>query len=286
MQLKKTTTRYIVAGLSLLNLAFMLFLPCCSIGIGQIAYLGIMRAFFMFGTTGALIGIVMLAGILAIAAALILALIPSVSAKSAGITGCAGSFGSAGVLLALLIWLSSTTGNLSMGFMSLVGIDFSIAGSCILVVFLVVLGVFSAMLCRPEYRYTPGHVPPPPMPPTPPTPYPPYTPPSGGRILGRSGSCNGAAFPLSGSAKVLMGRDWRVCNIVIEHNNIDVSRQHCAVRYQGNGYLVTDYSKNGTYWSHPASNVHHQALPKNIETLVPKGTTIELGKKGNIFYLE
>lgn len=100
-----------------------------------------------------------------------------------------------------------------------------------------------------------------------------------GKLIGVKGAYMGAEIPVKSGEKVVIGRDPSVCSIVIKDEK--ASRKHCEITYNAdNGmYMVTDYSSNGTFQN------GGQRLPERTAVPVSAGSTIQIGKDGEIFRL-
>lgn len=98
---------------------------------------------------------------------------------------------------------------------------------------------------------------------------------------GLSGMYKGADFDMGGGREIVFGRDASCCNVVFDQFNAKISRKHCGILFNSasNSYLVTDYSKNGVFYA------DGRQIPANVPTSVPKGTTVYLGSKDNMFIL-
>lgn len=101
-------------------------------------------------------------------------------------------------------------------------------------------------------------------------------------VTGVSGKYTGAAFDVSDGAAVMFGRSATDANIVFDQFETDISRKHCAVKYDAvsDQFVVTDHSTNGTYLEDGT------ALTPGQPTTVSRGSVIYLGKnKKNSFRL-
>lgn len=100
-------------------------------------------------------------------------------------------------------------------------------------------------------------------------------------LIGLSGMWQGAEFFNNSGETIVIGRDANQCDIIISQNAQNISRKHCAVRYDYDreDYIVVDYSTNGTYLG------DGKKLALNVETHVPGGGIILLGDKANSFKL-
>lgn len=101
-----------------------------------------------------------------------------------------------------------------------------------------------------------------------------------GSITGLCGIYEGAIFRIDPDECITIGRDPKLAQIVVDENCELVSRKHCTVKCCRNesGYLVTDFSTNGTF-------VSEERLAKNEPVLLPKGTVLFIGDKTNSFKL-
>lgn len=102
-----------------------------------------------------------------------------------------------------------------------------------------------------------------------------------GRITAVSGAYAGAVFSIRNNETISMGRDPMKCQVIFDDKNIEVSHMHCSIRYSAldNTYIVTDYSKNGTWRD---DNIR---LRPNVPNSLPAGTLIFLGSRKNVFRL-
>ena len=94
-------------------------------------------------------------------------------------------------------------------------------------------------------------------------------------IYGISGNYNGKKFILHPDQKYFIGRDPASCSIVLQSSQL-ISRKHCCIAFNSNinTYILTDFSKNGTY-------VNGKRLVKHTPVSLPHGTVIVLGNKEN-----
>lgn len=94
-----------------------------------------------------------------------------------------------------------------------------------------------------------------------------------GVVVGVAGAYTDAKFDLVDGAELIFGRSPQDANVVFDQLATDVSRKHCAVRFDGrsNQYLVTDYSSNGTFLENGTRLENGQ--PKQLA----RGTVIYLG---------
>ena len=98
-----------------------------------------------------------------------------------------------------------------------------------------------------------------------------------GIIIGVSGMYKDAKFEFSNGEPIVFGRDSALSNVVINVDAEKVSRKHCQVVFSAEDqqYIVTDFSKNGTYLQNGTR------LPVDIPTKVPCGTILLLGNDKN-----
>ena len=108
-----------------------------------------------------------------------------------------------------------------------------------------------------------------------------------GVIEGLEGVYAGARIELGAGEEILFGRNPRYAHVVIDRNNADISRKHCGVSVEeaSGKFLVTDYSRNGTF-ARAAEAGEEMRLPVKKATRLPQGTVIRLGRQGNVFLLK
>lgn len=100
-----------------------------------------------------------------------------------------------------------------------------------------------------------------------------------GQIVSLSGADKGYVYPIGDGEVITIGKDAKVCSIVVPVSYQKISRKHCEVRYSMGQYEVIDFSTNGTYINNT------QKLEKGVYVSVPKGTIINLGKENISFKL-
>ena len=100
-----------------------------------------------------------------------------------------------------------------------------------------------------------------------------------GVLIGIQGTYEGARIPLKDGKPVCIGRDPKICSIVIKGENI--SRKHCTVTYNaGNSsYSVTDLSVNGVY------DKNGSRLEEGKVNILTSGNEIHIGASEEIFRL-
>ncbi|MCI8372278.1 MAG: FHA domain-containing protein [Lachnospiraceae bacterium] len=101
-----------------------------------------------------------------------------------------------------------------------------------------------------------------------------------GTITGVNGSCAGYQLQLQSGEQVVIGKDAKMSNIVIDASYQAISRRHVGISYDaGRGkYCVTDYSSNGTF-------VNGNRLVKGKTVFIAPGSEIKLADDKNIFLL-
>lgn len=115
-----------------------------------------------------------------------------------------------------------------------------------------------------------------------PSPFPAPAPrPSEGSITGIKGTCAGYRFDLTAGEEIVIGKDAKLSQIVIETAYKEISRKHVGVCYnmEYDQYLVTDYSTNGT-WADGSRMAPGQG------TYMRHGTELALANRKNIFRLD
>lgn len=97
-------------------------------------------------------------------------------------------------------------------------------------------------------------------------------------LVGTQGAFAGANVPVGVGEEIFIGSDASRCSLVIQ--GADVSPVHLKVTFNGNVFVVTDYSSAGT------NNLQGGKLPKNQPTALQPGTYLQIGAGGDIFSLE
>ena len=98
-----------------------------------------------------------------------------------------------------------------------------------------------------------------------------------GLLIGVSGAYAGARIPVHDGETLVIGRDPRVCNIVL--GSLSTSRKHCAITYDeyNNTYTVTDYSSNGVF------DKNGNRLEKGWKDLMRIGDEIRIANTVEVF---
>ena len=111
--------------------------------------------------------------------------------------------------------------------------------------------------------------------------------PACGVIEGLEGVYAGARIEIGADETILFGRNPKYAHVVIDRNNADISRRHCGVcvEERSGKYLVTDFSRNGTF-ARAVDAGEEMRLSAKKATRLPKGTVIRLGRRGNTFLLQ
>ena len=101
-----------------------------------------------------------------------------------------------------------------------------------------------------------------------------------GCIVGVKGSCSGYNFDLNPGEEIIIGKDAKVSNVVIDPVYKEISRKHVSVVYDAERdvYRVTDYSSNGTW-------ADEQRLIRNETINLRRGTVLKLANDKNVFRL-
>ncbi len=110
--------------------------------------------------------------------------------------------------------------------------------------------------------------------------------PACGVIEGLEGVYAGARIEIGADEVILFGRNPKHAHVVIDRNNADISRRHCSVcvEERSGKYLVTDFSRNGTF-ARAVDAGEEMRLSAQKATRLPRGTAIRLGRRGNTFLL-
>jgi len=100
-----------------------------------------------------------------------------------------------------------------------------------------------------------------------------------GVLVCERGTCQGVALDFRPEQSILVGRDDKIADIVI--NLPKVSRLHCVIVFheKDNTYEIVDFSKNGTYIS------GQQRLVSDISYSLKPGTKISFGDFDNLYCL-
>lgn len=97
------------------------------------------------------------------------------------------------------------------------------------------------------------------------------------KLKGVDGMYKDAVFPLD--SDIIMGRDYRVANVVFGEKAQKISRSHCKLRVRSNGevVLIDLGSSNGTYLADGSK------LKPQIEYHISKGECFYLADKQELF---
>lgn len=108
---------------------------------------------------------------------------------------------------------------------------------------------------------------------------PPEEPPTGS-VIGVQGTFAGYSVNLASGEKVVIGKDAKVSQIVIDTSFKEISRRHVTVEYVGSmdRYRVTDYSSNGTW-------ADDNKLVRGEDAYLKRGTILKLANDKNMFRL-
>lgn len=101
-----------------------------------------------------------------------------------------------------------------------------------------------------------------------------------GKVEAVSGVYEGAVIELPYGEQVIIGRDEKSCNLVIDDK--EISRKHCEISYDTHQkcYYVTNYSTNGVFLG------SGQELKKETSVSLQPGTILQLGRTQNFFLLK
>lgn len=101
-----------------------------------------------------------------------------------------------------------------------------------------------------------------------------------GQLVGVKGSCAGYAFELASGEEVVIGKDAKMCSVVIDPAYKEISRKHVSVCYDmtRDQYRVIDFSSNGT-WANGEKLVNGQPV------YLYRGSELKLANDKNIFQL-
>ena len=101
-----------------------------------------------------------------------------------------------------------------------------------------------------------------------------------GLLLGEKGTCAGYKFDLAPGEEIVIGKDARESQVVIDPSYKEISRKHVGITFisRYDNYRVVDYSSNGT-WANGTK------LVPNKPVSLPRGTVLELANGKNRFQL-
>lgn len=102
-----------------------------------------------------------------------------------------------------------------------------------------------------------------------------------GKIICTAGKYKGAQFPIVDGETIIIGRDPKQCNIIVDKDCVYVGRKHCSITYyaDNNKYQVCVFSQNGVVLS------DGKRIAKGERITLPVGSTIALGNKENVMEL-
>lgn len=107
---------------------------------------------------------------------------------------------------------------------------------------------------------------------------PPHT---GGCLKCVKGSLAGYDFKLESGEEIVIGKDAKVAQVVIDPSFKEISRKHVSIRYDArlDQYRVVDYSSNGTW-------ANGSRLTLGQETFLPHKSELKLANEKNRFILD
>ncbi len=99
------------------------------------------------------------------------------------------------------------------------------------------------------------------------------------QLLFNSGEYAGCVIDLANRETIVLGRDGNEVNLVFQSRKI--SKKHVSITFsnRAGGFIVHDYSSNGTYFQ------NGMRLPKNEDVVCPASTMINLALTDNIITL-
>ena len=102
-----------------------------------------------------------------------------------------------------------------------------------------------------------------------------------GYIVCEKGMYEGTSFPVGESETLVLGRDSKQCNIVLDENDLYIGRRHCEISFDGqrNQFFVKACSVNGVKLK------NGKKIEKDDSAFLPRGTTVYLGSGENVFNL-
>lgn len=102
-----------------------------------------------------------------------------------------------------------------------------------------------------------------------------------GYIVCEKGMYAGTSFPVGESETLVLGRDSKQCNIVLDENDLYIGRRHCEILFDGqrNQFFVKACSVNGVKLK------NGKKIEKDDSAFLPRGTTVYLGSGDNVFNL-
>lgn len=109
---------------------------------------------------------------------------------------------------------------------------------------------------------------------------PPVPPVKTGQLLGVKGSCAGYLYELNNGEEIIIGKDAKMSQVVIDPAYKEVSRKHVSVCYDmvRDQYRVVDFSSNGTW-------ANGEKLTNGQPVYLYRGSEIKLANGKNIFTL-
>lgn len=101
-----------------------------------------------------------------------------------------------------------------------------------------------------------------------------------GQLIGIKGACAGYSFELASGEEVVLGKDAKMCSVVIDPAYKEISRKHVSICYDitRDQYRVTDFSSNGTW-------ANGEKLTNGQPVYLYRGTELKLANDKNIFRL-
>lgn len=94
------------------------------------------------------------------------------------------------------------------------------------------------------------------------------------------GSLSGGKIELKNNCELKIGKDSRLCSLVIDKKYKNVSRLHCGVLRKNTDFYIIDYSTNGTFLSVDDTRMQSGGVLNKI----PANQTFNLAHTENEFY--
>ena len=94
------------------------------------------------------------------------------------------------------------------------------------------------------------------------------------------GMYKGTKFPININEEIIIGRDSKQSNIVLDKKYVYVSKKHCSILYESSArFRVKVFSSNGMFVN------GKERLEQGTETYLSSGTVISVGNRENSFKL-
>lgn len=100
-------------------------------------------------------------------------------------------------------------------------------------------------------------------------------------LMGYDGEYKGGKIKINENEEILIGKDSKICSVVIDEKYKKVSRKHCGISRKGYDIFIKDYSTNGTYLSFDKTKI-----PSGVSYKLESGQRFNLAKTDNEFYCQ